>query len=604
MKKINLLSVALLGIMAILMGGSVWNESATMDELAHIPAAFGYVTQGDYRLNPEHPPLQKALSGLVSRAATRAHFPTDTPAWQDEVNGQWTQGAIFLYESGNDADAVIFWARVPIMLLALFFGGLLFIWTKKRFGAASAALALFFYVFSPTLLAHSRYVTTDLGAAFGFFIGIIGLLAFLESPTYKRIMYAGVLFAIALLLKFSLVLLLPIAGFLIMAWVLVQSGHNFIGRLRLLAALTLRAGLAGLLALVIVWCAYTPFVWNYPQERQLHDAEFNLSSYGFRSAANFDLALIKNRYTRPLGQYLLGVLMVQQRAAGGNTAFFLGEVSAAGSRLYFPLLYFLKESLAFHIATLLALFLACKRLRLRSAIPLPIINRARMWIRNHFTEFAFLFFVAFYWLFSIKSPLNIGIRHVLPTLPFIYILVSRELALWIRTVRTTDPVNWIEWLVDIYQMYIAAIPKFLVLAAIVIWLILANVFAFPHYLAYYNELALGVREGWRYAVDSNYDWGQDLKRLRNFADKEGIEKIAIEYFGGGSPRYYFGDRYESWSSAKGPWHGWFAVSATFRQNAFGATAPGFDRAPKDSYEWLKPFKPYTRVGSLFVYYLP
>ena len=602
MKKVNIFAATLLAVMALLMVGSVWNDSATMDELAHIPAAFGYVTQGDYRLNPEHPPLQKALSGFVSWVVTRAHFPTNTSAWQDEVNGQWTQGALFLYESGNDADAVIFWARVPIMLLALFFGGLLFLWTKKRFGSATATLALFFYVFSPTVNAHSRYLTTDLGAAFGFFIGIIGLLAFLESPTYKRIVYAGMLVAVALLLKFSLVLLLPVAGFLLVAWVCVQSGHNFIGRLRLLAALTLRAGLGGIVALMMVWLVYTPLVWHYPQERQLHDAQFTLSSYGFRPAVNLDLALIGNRYTRPLGQYFFGVLMVQQRAAGGNTAFFLGEVSAAGSRLYFPLLYLLKESLAFHIATAWALFLACTRLRLRSATPLR--DRARMWIRDHFTECALLFFIAFYWLFSIKSPLNIGIRHILPTLPFIYILVSRELALWIRRIRAADPRHWIEWLVDIYRMYIAAIPKFLVLGAIVIWLVIAQVFAFPHYLAYYNELTLGMRDGWDYAVDSNYDWGQDLKRLRDFADKEGIKKIAIEYFGGGNPAYYFGDRYESWSSAKGPAHGWFAVSATFRQNAFGAPAPGFDRKPEDSYEWLKPFKPYTRVGSIFVYYLP
>ena len=603
MKKINLLAGVLLGIMAILMLGSVWNDSATMDELAHIPAAFGYATQGDYRLNPEHPPLQKAISGLVSWAATRAHFPTDTPAWRDDINGQWTQGATLLYESGNDADAIIFWARIPIMLLALLFGWILFAWTKNRFGASAGILTLFFYTFSPTILAHSRYVTTDLGATFGFFIGMAGLLAFLESPTLKKTIMAGVLFAIALLLKFSLVVLVPIAGFLLVAWVLTQPGHSLTGRLRLFGALSLRACFASALALAIVWIIYTPLVWNYPQERQLRDANVMLSSYGFRPAVNLNLTLINNRYTRPIGQYVLGVLMVQQRAAGGNTAFFLGKVSNLGSRFYFPLLYLLKESLAFHILTLLALFLGYRRLR--EPTTMPITSRIRLYLQNHFTEFSFFFFIAFYWLISLKSPLNIGVRHVMPALPFISILVAREVTRWIRNHPYPDPQNWIQWFVNIYQIHIATLPKIFLLALLLLWLSVGTIFIFPHYLAYYNELALGTASGWRYAVDSNYDWGQDLKRLRDFADENGIQKIAIDYFGGGSPEYYFGNRYESWWSAKGPAHGWFAISATFRQGAFGALAPELNRTPEDSYEWLQSFEPVARAGqSIFIYQLP
>ncbi|NCQ02468.1 hypothetical protein GW816_00180, partial [Candidatus Wolfebacteria bacterium] len=41
----------------ILMLNASSQESATMDELAHIPAGYGYVRYLDFRLNPEHPPL-------------------------------------------------------------------------------------------------------------------------------------------------------------------------------------------------------------------------------------------------------------------------------------------------------------------------------------------------------------------------------------------------------------------------------------------------------------------------------------------------------------------------------------------------------------------
>ena len=100
--------------------------------------------------------------------------------------------------------------------------------------------------------------------------------------------------------------------------------------------------LIGLVAVILIWVVYAYHVWNYPQERQIDDATELLATYGYRPAVNLDFALIENKFTRPLGQYLLGTLMVVQRSAGGNTAYFLGEVTNVGSRLYFPLLYLLK----------------------------------------------------------------------------------------------------------------------------------------------------------------------------------------------------------------------------------------------------------------------
>ncbi|MDO8537112.1 MAG: phospholipid carrier-dependent glycosyltransferase, partial [bacterium] len=237
MSKVNTVANGVLGIMLVLMVASVWNESAIVDELAHIPAGYGYVLHQDYRLNPEHPPLLKTLAGTVSSLMTRANFPTDTRAWRDDINGQWDQGSVFLYESGNDADSVIFWARFPMMLLAVFFGGLLFFWTKKRFGNFTAILTLLFFAFSPTILTHSRYVTTDMGAAFGFFIGIIAFIKFLEIPTWKNAFLLGIAFGLAQLLKFSLVILLPLYGLLLIFWIISLPNLHFHERVRVFGRL-------------------------------------------------------------------------------------------------------------------------------------------------------------------------------------------------------------------------------------------------------------------------------------------------------------------------------------------------------------------------------
>ena len=63
-KLSKFIALAMLGLMFILMFFSSWNDAATFDEVAHIPAGYSYLTQKDYRLNPEHPPLIKDLSAI------------------------------------------------------------------------------------------------------------------------------------------------------------------------------------------------------------------------------------------------------------------------------------------------------------------------------------------------------------------------------------------------------------------------------------------------------------------------------------------------------------------------------------------------------------
>ncbi len=600
------LAVALLVLMAVLMIGSIWNQSATMDELAHIPAGYSYVAEFDYRLNPEHPPLAKALAGLSALIFARPEFPTGTKYWQEDVNGQWAQGAVFLYESGNDADRLVFWSRAPMIALALLLGFIIFWWTRRRLGSDTALLALSFYVFSPTVLAHSPLVTTDLAAAFGFFIGIIAFVAFLESPSRRTIVIAGAALGVALLMKFSLVLLAPVYGALI---VLAAATRPALRAGERLAEGLRRAGetiVIGLIALLVVWGVYGVFTWDYPAERQYADTEFLLSSYGFRPAVEADLALIKNPLTRPFGEYFLGLLMVQQRAQGGNTAYFLGEVSNGGSRIYFPLLAIVKESLPLILLGAGVLLYSIHRVRKSFGDGgAPALRRLCLWIQNNLFECAAIIFIAVYWGASMKSPLNIGVRHVLPTFPFFYILIARGIRLWIGEKQSVAPRTWFEWLKIIYEVYIKAIPKYVVLFGLLLWMMAGTLLAFPHFLAYYNPLGGGTDAGYLIATDSNYDWGQDLRRLAAIVEEENIPQIAVDYFGGGSPRYYLGDKFEPWWSARGPAEGWFAISATFRQGAFGAVIEGLERRPEDSYEWLKKYEPVARAGkSIFIYRLP
>lgn len=606
-KKISLCACIMLAAMLGLLLASIRNESAIVDELAHIPAGFSYATELDFRLNPEHPPLLKLLSGIFVRVMTSSHLNTTDSSWSTDVNGQWGMGYSFLYGTvGNDADAIIYWARIPVILLAVVLGWLLYQWLYRHFGLGTALLTLLFFSFSPTILAHSRYMTTDLGASFGFFIGIASFIALLERPSWHNALGAGLCFGIAQLLKFSLVLLVPIDGILLIAWIVsLPDKKEWLPTLR---RLIIKIIAALMVALALIWIVYGVLTYNYPQERQLSDTAYILTSYGFRPAVDFDLALIKNPLTRPLGHYLLGVLMVQQRAAGGNTAYFLDEVSARGSRLYFPLLYLVKEPLPLHIFSLFAIWYGLQQWRVwrkKRQEHAPDALSLGVALRKHIVEFSCVVMIAVYWLVSIKSPLNIGVRHVLPTFPFIYILVSRGIVGWMRANFVLHVDSWRAIFSRLFTATFSILPRYVISALLIIWLVFGTITTAPYFLSFYNELAGGTSQGWKIAVDSNYDWGQDLKRLADFVYANNIAHIAVDYFGGGVPSYYMKDRQEHWWSDRGQAKGWFAISATYRQGSFGTPAPGFIRDPLDNYDWLKPYTPVARAGySIFIYKLP
>ena len=96
-----------------------------------------------------------------------------------------------------------------------------------------------------------------------------------------------------------------------------------------------------------------------------------------------------------------------------------------------------------------------------------------------------------------------------------------------------------------------------------------------------------------------------MKRLADFAAENHIPSLSLDYFGGADPSFYLGGAFVPWQSARGPAHGWFAISASTRQSAFGEPAPGFYRKSEDSYEWLRDYEPVARAGtSIFIYHLP
>jgi len=628
------------------------NDAPIMDELAHIPAGYGYVEHLDYRLNPEHPPLVKFLAGLPLHFL-HPNFPTESSAWTTDVNGQWAMGTQFLYESGNDPQTILAWARLGPMLLTLLLIILVYAWSAELLGPLWGLVPTALFALSPSVLAHGHYVTTDIAAAFGILLATWYFMKYLREPSPESLFIAGLAFGVAQLAKFSAVLLVPFFMFILAVFYIAHKEPvaAAVGRLKrfglgLFRYIRTLAIIFVVGYVVIVYPTYFLFTRGYPMEKQLSDTTSILTSFGngptqpgaickpIRCLADLNIAMVKNPVTRPLAQYYLGVLMVLQRSAGGNTNYFMGQVSAGGWASYFPTVYSLKEPLPTLIIVLVGLLLglwgtvrATIRYKLRREVGAPTgasglqaVRSFRTYLAERPAQFAMLVFVIFYWAWSMKSPLNIGFRHLFPTLPFIYILAAGSWKSWVTTIRLGEVTGFMQTAVTWFKRFFMASVKLSLLLLLLIWLFFEAVAAAPYFLSYFNQLGGGTTNGYRIVTDSNYDWGQDLVRLKQFVDAHPeIDKIAVDYFGGGKPAYYLGAKEENWWSARGnPANEgihYLAVSVNTLESATQPPAPGFVRKAEDEYRWLTALRPPApgmgnlpepdyRVGtSIFIYKL-
>ena len=616
------LPIVMLALMGFLMFSGIKDDAIIIDEDPHIGAGYSYLKKGDFRLNPEHPPLMKDL-GALPLLRMKLTEPWEHKSWVSDINGQWEFGRALIFGGGNNADIITQAAKKPMIAFTLLFGLVLFLWTRKNFGNTVAMLATFFYTFSPTFLAHGRFVTTDVGAAAGFFVATVLFLRFLKNPTSGNVLWAGLGLGFAFLAKFSTFMLLPIFFIVLAVWIFAhrkpaeaqEAPHPhlpFIARgiahqeehiaqqARYLYAfwpMLWKFIWVVLAAYIAIYPLYWHHTRNYPLERQKADTEHILASYSvgvMRKAASFmekrDLypqyqnlvrEFPKNLVVwgsdkllfKPYAEYFLGLLMVFQRSAGGNTAYFFGEISKYGSTWYFPVVYALKEPFALHLLTFAVLLFGITRIRR------PM--RRREWLQTHITEIAFAVGIAFYWWASMRSILNIGIRHVLPTFPFIYILVALGVVSLYRCLLNKKLLIW---------------GFRLVLVSLMLWQASSVLRVHPFYLAYFNEAAGGPEGGAQYVVDSNLDWGQDIKRLAQFVDARGIDEIWVDYFGWADPAYYLGNKRKWLSSCDEPKKGWVAVSASFYQGSHEKPACDYRR-------WLPLEKRVASIGySIYVFH--
>src|SRR6266481_8134190 len=217
-KERVLVTLGVIGLLAALvlqLTLSVSRESPTWDEGDHIFAGYRSLTHKDFGLNPEHPPLVKMLA-----AAPLLPMPLKIPEVKNRFFMQeaFLDGKEFLF--GNDADAMMFRARMTASILTVLLALLVFLATREFFGTGSAFIALMLIVFEPNLLAHGARVTTDAGLSCFTFATIYAFYRYVKVPSAWRLAVVGLATGLTLAAKHTGILVIPMLTLLAICEVL------------------------------------------------------------------------------------------------------------------------------------------------------------------------------------------------------------------------------------------------------------------------------------------------------------------------------------------------------------------------------------------------
>jgi hypothetical protein len=444
----------------------------------------------------------------------------------------WDEGRALLYDSGG-YDRVLFLARLgalPFFLLSL---AVTWAWARHLFDEPTALVAVLLLATTPPLLGHAGLAATDvalaaLGVAF-----LFALTLTLEAPGPRRGFLAGLAGGLAFMTKFSALPFFVVSFAAAVVWRSLATERRLSIR-SLLGSGSRRGRALGYLAfLAVCWAVYgfalSPFVPGGAAE-------------GGPGYPNFVTAIFD------------GIREVARHDKGGHAAYLLGEISADGWWYFFPVTLAVKTPLP-----MLALGLAGTALLF-----------GRSWRGKDWRPAApGLFFLAIL-AFAMTRSINIGVRHVMILYPLLAIAGAHAAVALAR----------------------AAAPRRLGPAAAAALLALqasAPLGAHPDHLAYFNALAGGRPE--RVVVNSDLDWGQDLKRLAHELRARSVERVAIAYVGTADLARH-GLPEHTMLLPQQPATGWVAIS--LRVLAMD----------HEGYAWLDAYEPVTRVGSsIDLYYI-
>lgn len=466
---------------------SVRQQSLSWDEGNHIFAGYMTWKRADFGINPEHPPLVKALATIPLLPMTlKVPNPKGLASFKDEA---YFDGSDFIFENGGEAgaDRIIFRGRMAVASLSLFLALLVFLSAREMFGQSAALVALALFVFEPNIIAHGAYVTTDMGVSCFIFASLWALYRFVKAPSLGRLVILGVATGLALASKHSALLLLPISVALLLAEIFWTRDIEWPEQKKIALRFALGFLATSLIAIAVLWAFY-----GFRYAARPDGASLNPSLIEYVQKLN----RVESRVYPAVARwhllpesYLYGLIDVRRIAK--VTTYIFGKIYTHSVWFYFPSAFIIKSTAASIMLMGVAVFaIYTGKLRGRREIAFLVISPV------------------LYLLIAVLTGPNIGERHLLPMYAFLFVLIGGAVTALVSFDR-----RW---------AYLAVV--------LLAWHSISSLRAQPVTLAYSNEFWGGPANTYKYLTDSNTDWGQQLKSVKKYLDNRGIKDCWFAYF--------------------------------------------------------------------------
>ncbi|WP_319583389.1 hypothetical protein [uncultured Pseudodesulfovibrio sp.] len=505
------------------------------DEPAHIACGMEWLDKGTYQYECQHPPLTRIMAALGPYIA-----------------GSTSMGKSDMWDEGN---AILYSGNYMETLQRARFGNLLFFliaslgvaWVAwSLFGPAESVASVFVFTMMPSILGHSAVATTDMGPAAFLAPTMLMFVIWLNKPSMVNSTLLGLLVAGSVFTKYSNVLFVGVGVIAVLLLFLLKGKKSVRSVLQSLR----RTPVVLLVFFLAAWACFRFSVRPVLGfEKEMFWIEY--LSAKFHVSKEFLLSLVS--IPIPLSEFVRGLAaVVKHNDIQGHMAYLLGKTSPHGWWYYYLVVLAVKIPLSALAAYATGLFFMVR----------DTVNKTNR-------KYWFLTVLPFVFLFSAMflSHINIGIRHILPLLPFIAITAGFGL---VRLFHQSGRVA-------------------LLGAVLAVSLVATSVLAHPYYISYFNLIAR--KEPYRYLVDSDLDWGQYVGELSAYLKENEVPRLSIAYAGTADLSKQGLPPYQN-ITKKPPKmvEGWFAINA-------------IARFLNPRFTWLQHYEPTAVIeNSFFVYY--
>ena len=352
---------------------------------------------------------------------------------------------------------------VAMLKAALFvpFVAFCFAWMRRLYNTRAAWAAAVILLIEPTITAHLVPAGLDVLGFEAIVLGCWTWWRYFARPTWMSLTVAAATSGAAMLIKHTAIIMPAVALIYAILFCVCRRGEG-----QSIAGWIRTRWLHAVAAAVVAFASLTFFSGGFVKVRPPDSVKT-----GTLAAKIYDIPW-------PAGRYVRSLKTAMHHGEVGHSSWFMGQRNDKGTWTYYPVVATYKVPIA------LLAFIAVGALSL-------------IVVRPRFEEWALVVPMVLLAGLITTGGINIGFRHAIPVLGLLVLLSTRAL------------------LIDRKWM-IALVTALLAITTVDVtrWA--------PNYMSYLNWPRTRV---WMQINDSNLDWGQGLKQIRQWIDTNNRRKI-------------------------------------------------------------------------------